>query len=329
MKWDDKPVLVTGAGGFIGSHLVETLAKQGASVRAWVRYTSRAEMGLLKFLPAEILSKIEIFSGDLLEPQTAFEAVEGCGLVFHLGALISIPYSYLHPREVAATNFLGTLNILMACKNTRIERLIHTSTSEVYGTARQVPIREDHPLQAQSPYAASKIGADKLVESFYRAFNLPVITVRPFNTYGPRQSARAVIPAIITQALVNKTVFLGNLETTRDFTFVSDTVAGFIGAAKTGGIEGRVLNLGSGQEIRIADLAELIIQKIDPSIKLAVDPNRLRPAGSEVYRLISDNSLARRLLGWQPKIPLNDGIALTIDWIKNHLNLYRAGQYEV
>lgn len=249
-------------------------------------------------------------------------------MVFHLGALISIPYSYVHPDEVVHTNLLGTLNILMAARKTGIEKVIHTSTSEVYGTARYAPINEEHPLQAQSPYAASKIGADKLAESFYRSFELPVVIVRPFNTYGPRQSARAVIPTIITQALVNKKVFLGNLQTSRDFTFVSDTVEGFIKAAETDGIIGMTFNLGSGQEIRIADLAGLIIQKIDPSVELVTEPQRLRPPNSEVYRLISDHSLASKVLGWQPVISLSEGIEATIAWIKAHLSLYQVGKYE-
>ncbi|GAP11694.1 nucleoside-diphosphate-sugar epimerase [Bellilinea caldifistulae] len=329
MNWADQTVLVTGAGGFIGSHLVETLVGRGATVRAWVRYNSRGDPGLLKLLSGETLSKVEIFSGDLLNPHTALNAVEGCQIIFHLGALISIPYSYAHPDEVIQTNLLGTLNILMACRKSGIEKLIHTSSSEVYGTARYAPINEEHPLQAQSPYAASKIGADKLVESFYRAYGLRVVTVRPFNTYGPRQSARAVIPAIITQALVNKKIHLGNVETSRDFTFITDTVAGFIRAAETSGIEGMVINLGSGREIRIGDLVQLIIQKIDPSVVVAVDPERLRPLKSEVFRLISDNSLAGKVLGWQPTVSLDEGISITIDWIKHHLYLYHIGRYEV
>ncbi|MFZ6019266.1 MAG: GDP-mannose 4,6-dehydratase, partial [Chloroflexota bacterium] len=310
------------------SHLVEALVVRGAAVRAWVRYNSRGDPGLIKFLSSETLSKIEIFSGDLLNPHTALKAVDGCRIIFHLGALISIPYSYLNPAEVVQTNLLGTLNILMAGRKSGIERIIHTSTSEVYGTARYVPINEEHPLQAQSPYAASKIGADKLAESFYRAFDLPVVIVRPFNTYGPRQSARAVIPTIITQALVNKKIYLGNVDTSRDFTFVADTVAGFMRAAETSGIEGMVLNLGTGQEIRIANLAQLIIQKIDPSVKLVIDPDRLRPQKSEVYRLIADNSLAGSVLDWQPMVTLDKGIDITIDWIKDHLSLYQVGRYE-
>ncbi|PIV25745.1 MAG: NAD-dependent dehydratase, partial [Anaerolineae bacterium CG03_land_8_20_14_0_80_58_20] len=233
MDWKNQTVLVTGAGGFIGSQLVESLLAEGARVRAFVRYNSRGDPGLLRLLPPELAGRLEVISGDLRDQRAIYEAARDCGLVFHLGALISIPYSYRHPYEVAEVNFMGTLNLLMACRELGIPRLIHTSTSEVYGTARRAPIDEEHPLQGQSPYSASKIGADKLAESFYCAYNLPVVTVRPFNTFGPRQSARAVIPTIITQALVGRTIQLGNLDTTRDFTFVSDTVAGFMAAAAT------------------------------------------------------------------------------------------------
>jgi nucleoside-diphosphate-sugar epimerase len=251
MDWKKQTILVTGAGGFIGSQLVEALLAAGARVRAFVRYNSRGEPGMLRLLPAELADRLEIIPGDLRDQQAIFDAARGCELVFHLGALISIPYSYRHPYEVAEVNFMGTLNVLMACRELGLPRLVHTSTSEVYGTARRAPIDEEHPLQGQSPYSASKIGADKLAESFYCAYNLPVVTVRPFNTFGPRQSTRAVIPTIITQALVNNTIHLGNLDTTRDFTFVSDTVAGFMAAAATASVEGGVFNLGTGQEIRI------------------------------------------------------------------------------
>jgi dTDP-glucose 4,6-dehydratase len=244
--WADKKVLVTGAGGFIGSHLVERLAGEGASVRAFVRYNSRADAGLLKLAPSEILSRIELIGGDLRDSDAVRKAVEGCRIVFHLGALISIPYSYYHPVEVAETNLMGTLNVLLACRDLGVERLIHTSTSEVYGTAQRVPIDEAHPLQGQSPYSASKIGADKLAESFFCAFSVPVVTVRPFNTFGPRQSARAVIPTIITQVLARQSIRLGNLETTRDFTYVDDTVSGFLCAPAEGGHRRHDLQPGDG-----------------------------------------------------------------------------------
>jgi NAD dependent epimerase/dehydratase len=328
MDWKNQTVLVTGAGGFIGSQLVESLLVEGARVRAFVRYNSRGDPGLLRLLPVELSERLELISGDLRDQRTIYEAARGCGLVFHLGALISIPYSYRHPHEVAEVNFMGTLNVLMACRDLGIPRLIHTSTSEVYGTARHAPIDEDHPLQGQSPYSASKIGADKMAESFYCAYNLPVVTVRPFNTFGPRQSARAIIPTIITQALVHSTIHLGNLDTTRDFTYVSDTVHGFLCAASAAGVEGGVFNLGTGEEIRIGDVAERIAQKVGHPVEIIVDPERLRPEKSEVLRLISDNHLARETLGWSPQIGLDDGLDKTIIWIRTHMDLYQPGRYE-
>ena len=328
MNWKNQTILVTGAGGFIGSQLVETLLAEGAKVRAFVRYTSRNDAGFLRLVPPGLAARLEVIPGDLRDADAIHAAVRDCGLVFHLGALISIPYSYRHPAEVAEVNFMGTLNMLMACRDLGIPRLIHTSTSEVYGTARRAPIDEEHPLQGQSPYSASKIGADKLAESFYRSYNLPVVTVRPFNTFGPRQSARAVIPTIITQALTNNIVRLGNLEATRDFTFVSDTVAGFMAAAATVGVEGCVFNLGTGQEIRIGDVAEKIAAKVGKSVKVEVDTHRLRPEKSEVFRLISDNRLAREKLGWSPQVSLDEGLDRTIDWIRQHLDLFTPGRYE-
>jgi dTDP-glucose 4,6-dehydratase len=323
-----KQILVTGAGGFIGSTLVEQLVTDGAKVRAFVRYNSRADAGLLKQLPTEKLKEVEIIAGDLRDEDAIRKAVKGCQVVFHLGALISIPYSYYHPAEVASTNIMGTLNMLLACRDFGVERMVHTSTSEVYGTALQVPIDEHHPLQGQSPYSASKIGADKLAESFYCAYNLPVITIRPFNTFGPRQSARAVIPTIITQALTLEKIHLGNLETTRDFTYVSDTVAGFIQAARSEKGLGQVFNLGTGKEIRIGDLANLVIQKVGRPVQLEVESQRLRPSKSEVFRLLSNNSLARETIDWEPKVTFEQGLDLTIEWIKQHLDLYNIGKYE-
>ncbi len=338
MDWKNQTVLVTGAGGFIGSQLVEALLTEGARVRAFVRYNSRGDPGLLRFLPefsprpsgrgAGGEGKLEIIPGDLRDSRAIHEAARDCGLVFHLGALISIPYSYRHPHEVAEVNFMGTLNVLMACRDLGIPRLVHTSTSEVYGTARRAPIDEEHPLQGQSPYSASKIGADKLAESFYCTYNLPVVTVRPFNTFGPRQSARAVIPTIITQALVGKTIHLGNLETTRDFTYVSDTVRGFLSAASAPGSEGGVFNLGTGIEIRIGDVAERIAHKVGHPVEIVVDRERLRPEKSEVMRLISDNRLAREKLGWSPQVGLDEGLERTIDWIRAHMDHYQPGRYE-
>jgi dTDP-glucose 4,6-dehydratase len=326
--WSKKQVLVTGAGGFIGSHLVEMLAAEGASVRAFVRYNSRGDPGLLRLIPDKKLEKVEIIAGDLRDGQAIRDAVKGCQIVFHLGALISIPYSYHHPAQVAETNFMGTLNMLLACRDQGVERLIHTSTSEVYGTARQVPINEGHPLQGQSPYSASKIGADKLAESFYCTYSLPVVTVRPFNTFGPRQSARAIIPTIITQVLTQSTISLGSLETTRDFTYVDDTVIGFLKAAEANGVEGGVFNLGTGEEIHIGDLANMVIQMVGRAVTINKDPERLRPEKSEVLRLISDNRLAREKLGWKPKVSFCQGLEQTIDWIRNNINLYQPDRYQ-
>ena len=326
--WNNKQVLVTGAGGFIGSHLVEALLAAGAKVRAFVRYTSRKDPGLLRQLSGEDFARLELIAGDLRDEHAVRHAVKGCQTVFHLGALISIPYSYVHPVEVAQTNVMGTLNVLSACREGGVQRLVHTSTSEVYGTARIVPIPEAHPLQGQSPYSASKIGADKLAESFHYAYNLPVVTVRPFNTYGPRQSARAVIPAIITQALALDRIRLGNLSTTRDFTFVADTVRGFLLAGEAPGAEGGVFNLGTGTEISVGDLARRIIRMVDRPVEIEADSERMRPEGSEVMRLLSDNSLAALRLGWQPQLSLDDGLAQTIDWIRGHLEMYKVGEYE-
>ena len=329
MDWKNKTVLVTGAGGFIGSQLVEALLSEGARVRAFVHYNSRADPGLLRLLPAELSERLEVISGDLRDMQTIYAAVRDCELVYHLGALISIPYSYRHPAEVAAVNFMGTLNLLMACRDLGTARLVHTSTSEVYGSARRVPIDEEHPLQGQSPYSASKIGADKLAESFYCSYNLPVVTVRPFNTFGPRQSARAVIPTIITQALSGKTIHLGNLATTRDFTYVQDTVRGFLLAGSVAGVEGGVFNLGTGSEIRIGDLAGRVALKVGHQVEIVVEPQRLRPGKSEVLRLISDNRLAGDKLGWEPQVSLDEGLDKTIAWMRLHMDLYRPGQYEL
>ena len=326
--WNGRKVLVTGAGGFIGSHLVSALVGAGAAVRAFVRYNSRGDPGMLLALDPEITQQIEVIAGDLRDEDALRAVVKDCGYVFHLGALISIPYSYKHPAEVASTNMMGTLNMLLACRDLGVERLVHTSTSEVYGTARVAPISESHPLQGQSPYSASKIGADKLVESFYCAYDLPVITVRPFNTYGPGQSGRAVIPTIITQALTGDTIQLGNLETTRDFTYVDDTVAGFMRAAESDSGLGEVFNLGTGEEIAIGDLARMILSMTGQQAVIETKTQRLRPRKSEVMRLISDNTRAREVLGWTPQVSLKDGLTRTIEWVSGHLDHYRIGQYE-
>jgi NAD dependent epimerase/dehydratase len=324
--WVGRNVLVTGGGGFIPSHLVEYLLEAGARVRAFVRYNSRGQAGYLN----EIKDRhhLEIIAGDLRDFDAVDKAVEGMQIVYHLGALISIPYSYFHPIEVVETNVNGTLNVLMACEKHKVERLIHSSSSEVYGTAITVPISESHPLQGQSPYSASKISADKLVESFFCAYSLPVVTIRPFNTYGPRQSARAVIPTIISQALTRKIIQLGNLNTLRDFTYVDDTVNGFTLAAQADGIFGTVINLGTGKDIAIGELAKLIIQLMGRDVKLERDEKRMRPDKSEVLRLISDNSLARFKIGWSPKVSLEQGLHKTILWIEQHIDQFNPDHYE-
>jgi dTDP-glucose 4,6-dehydratase len=327
--WQNKTVLVTGAGGFIGSHLVERLVAEGANVRAFVRYNSRADWGLLNLLSDVARAGMQIIAGDFRDLPAVTSAARGAEVIFHLGALIAIPYSYVHPAEVVETNVIGTLNVLLAAREARAGRLIHTSTSEVYGTAQRVPIDEAHPLQGQSPYSASKIGADKLAESFYRSFDLPVVTVRPFNTYGPRQSARAVIPTIITQALTGGVIKLGNLDAKRDLTYVSDTVAGFLRAAQAAGVEGETFNLGAGFEISVGELAHKIIAIAGRPLEIEIDPARLRPEKSEVMRLLSDNSLARERLGWSPEVDFDEGLRRTVGWVREHLHLYQPGEYQV
>ena len=326
MNLKNQTVLVTGGGGFIGSRLCERLVQSGATVRAFVRYTSRAEIGLLRFLEPDILKKVEIIRGDLRDFSAVEQASRGVDIVFHLGALISIPYSYVHPVETVQTNVLGTLNILEACRKSGA-KLVHTSTSEVYGTALRVPIDEDHPLQGQSPYSASKIGADKLVESYFRSFGLPTVTVRPFNTYGPGQSTRAVIPTIVTQALAGGVVRLGNLDAIRDFTYLDDTVEGFLLTAQADTWNGETYNLGSGEEISIGAIAALIFRLMGKQAEIQLEKNRLRPEKSEVLRLISDNRKAKLELGWQPTVGMEEGLQRTIRWIGEHLDLYQPEEY--
>ncbi len=328
MDIKDSAVLVTGAGGFIGSHLTEQLVRRGAKVRCFVRYNSRNDPGLLRMLPYEIQESVEIVMGDLRDPDGVRQAVDDMEIVFHLGAIIPIPYSYVHPREVMATNIGGTLNVLLAAREVGVRRVIHTSTSEVYGTAEYVPIDEKHPLNAQSPYSASKIAADKLAESFHLSYDLPVVTIRPFNTYGPRQSDRAVIPTIITQALTQDQVLLGAMHPRRDLTYVADTVSGFIAAATVeNNVEGQTINLGYGEDMSISDLAQRIVQLTARDIEIVFDASRIRPPRSEVQQLLADNSQASQLLGWQPQVDLDQGLRTTIEWISNRLSLYSPGQY--
>jgi dTDP-glucose 4,6-dehydratase len=308
---------------------VEQLVAEGAQVRAFVRYTSRGEMGALSFLPPAVFSRLEVVCGDLRDAETMRGAVRDVDTIFHLGALIAIPYSYAHPREVVETNIMGTLNVLSAARESGARRVVHTSTSEVYGTARYIPIDENHPLQGQSPYSASKIGADKLAESFYRSYDLPVVTVRPFNTYGPRQSARAIIPTIISQVLTRAEVHLGSLEPSRDFTFVADTAQGFLLAAAAEGVLGQEINLGSDQTITIGDLAQKIFDLVGKSPRIIMDAVRVRPGKSEVMKLWGSHQKAREVLGWQPQVPLEDGLRRTIAWIADHLETFQPDQYTV
>lgn len=329
MNWTDSSVLVTGAGGFIGSQLVERLITDGARVRAYVRYNSRSNPGLLKYLPADMFGRLEIIDGDLRDADAVRSAVSNSDTVFHLGALVGIPYSYLHPREVIETNILGTLNVLMAGLAHKVRRIVITSSSEVYGSAQYVPMDEKHPLRGQSPYSASKIAADKLGESFHRSFDLPVVTLRPFNAYGPRQSARAIIPTIITQALGSSSVSLGDLKPLRDFTYVTDVVDGFIRAAEAPAAVGQEINLGVGKSIAIGDLAQLIFRLVGKSPNLIEEQQRQRPVGSEVSELRSDNRKARALLEWEPHVALEDGLRRTIAWVAGNLDLYQADRYNV
>ncbi|MBR0641456.1 GDP-mannose 4,6-dehydratase [Plastoroseomonas hellenica] len=324
-----KRVLVTGAGGFIGSHVVERLAREGALVTAMVRYNAGSSIGNLAFVPKEVLAEVNIIAGNIEDGDFVHRAVEGQHIVLHLAALIAIPYSYLAPRSYVRTNIEGTLNVLEAARRLGTSRVVHTSTSEVYGTAVRVPIDEDHPLQAQSPYSATKMSADKIADSYYRSFDTPIVVLRPFNTFGPRQSARAFIPTIISQALSRDAIHLGSLTPERDMTYVADTVDGFLRAAVAPGLEGETINLGTGQTFSIGDFANRILQLMGVGKRIVHDPHRERPAKSEVLRLISDNAKAERLLGWRPGTALDDGLRATIDFVSVNRHLYAADVYSV
>jgi NAD dependent epimerase/dehydratase len=309
-------VLVTGAAGFIGSHLVEALVAEGAEVRAFVHYNGRDDRGNLDELPAAVLDSVDVVAGEIQDPFSVGRAVSGCEIVFHLAALIGIPYSYLAPKSYVDTNVLGTLNVLEAALRTGVERVVHTSTSEAYGTAQYTPIDERHPLQGQSPYSASKIGADKIAESYFRSMGLPVATLRPFNTFGPRQSLRAVIPTIIAQALSSSEVKLGSLEPVRDFTYVTDTARAFIAVATSPSTTGETLNSGTGRGVTIAELARMIVERVGGEAEIVQDAQRVRPKLSEVFELVCDSSRLRGLTGWAPTVDLNEGLEHTISWMR-------------
>lgn len=325
-----KKVLVTGADGFIGSHLTETLLEEGYEVKAFTFYNSFNNWGWLDTLPKEKLEQIEVFCGDIRDPNGVYEAMKGIDQVFHLAALIAIPFSYHSPDSYVDTNIKGTLNVLQAARKLETEKIMVTSTSEVYGTAQYVPIDEKHPYQGQSPYSATKIGADRLAESFYRSFDIPVAIVRPFNTYGPRQSARAVIPTIITQLLSGKQeIKLGSLTPTRDFNYVKDTARGFIEIAKSDKTIGQEINIATQQEISIRQLAEEIIGQINPNARIVCDEVRLRPEKSEVNRLLGSNEKIMQLTGWRPQYTFSQGIEETISWIRDNLDKYKTDIYNM
>jgi NAD dependent epimerase/dehydratase len=323
----NKKVVVTGAAGFIGSHLVGSLVNAGANVTAIVRYNSASLIGNLSFLDKDALGAIRIAAGNIEDSDFMFRVLEGHDIVMHLAALIAIPYSYEAPRSYVRTNVEGSLNVFEAARRFAVGRVVHTSTSEVYGTAMRVPIDETHPLQGQSPYSASKIAADKLAESYYCSFGAPVVTLRPFNTFGPRQSARAFIPTIISQALARNDVRLGSLTPERDMTYVSDTVAGFMAAATTRDVEGMMINLGSGETFSIGWFASRILSLMGSTKPIVQEAQRMRPGKSEVMKLVSDNRLARRTLDWAPKMSLEKGLLNTIEFVKANPGLYRTDAY--
>ena len=327
MSWSGRRVLVTGGEGFIGSHLVERLVREGAEVRTLVQYNAFGRFG---WLDPAVHGDVRVIPGDVRDAGRVREAADGCEVVFHLAALIGIPYSYVAPESYVQVNVEGTSNVALACRTTGVAKLVHTSTSETYGSARRVPIDEDHPLQPQSPYSASKIGGDMMALSYWHAFELPVAVVRPFNTYGPRQSTRAVIPTILTQLHGGASeIRLGTTAPTRDFNYVEDTVSGFLAVADCDRAVGSVVNIGSGREISIGDLVQLLIRTTGSSAEAVVDPDRVRPAGSEVDRLLCDNSRAREWAGWTPQVSLEEGLRRTSDWVKENLHLLDTEGYAI
>ena len=322
-------MLVTGAGGFIGSHLVELLVRRGASVRGFVRYTSRGDRGWLDRIDPAAREEVDVFAGDLVNPEAVAGALTGCDAVLHLGALIPIPYSYRHPREFAAANVTGTLNVLEAARGLEVERVVQVSSSEVYGSAQSIPMPEEHPLHPQSPYAATKVGADQLALSYARSFGLPVVLARPFNTFGPRQSTRAVIPTIVTQALTRDRIELGAVEPTRDFLYVTDTAEGLVRCAEAYGVDGEVFNLGTGQEHSIQHVVDLVLEATGKELPVELGEERLRPSDSEVDRLCAAVDKARERLGWEAQVSFEDGLRRTIEWIAQSLDAYRPDVYGV
>lgn len=327
--WSGVPVAVTGAGGFIGSHLTESLVRAGAEVRALASYRAEGDVGALRFLSGEVRDALEVQRGDVRDPEAMERLAAGREVVFHLAALVAIPYSYAHPRHVVDVNVGGTVTLALAARDAGVRRFVQTSTSEVYGSAQQVPITEDHPLSAQSPYAASKVAADQLVLSFARSYDLPATVVRPFNTYGPRQSMRAVLPTIVVQALAGGPVRLGSLTPRRDMTFVADTVAGFMAAAAAPATAGETVQLGTGADHSVADMVAAVGRALGRELVVEEDPQRIRPAASEVTRLISSPERMRRLTGWAPRVSLDEGIAALVAWVREHGAERSAGEYAV
>ena len=328
MEWKSRRVLVTGAGGFIGSHLCDELVRLGATVTAMIHYSSRSDWGNLEFLEENRRSSLSVVAGNIEDSAFVGNVVPGHDVVFHLAALIGIPYSYVAPTAYVRTNVEGTVNVLEAARRAGVERFVHTSTSETYGTAQYTPMDEGHPLQGQSPYSASKIGADKIAESYFRSFGVPVATIRPFNAYGPRQSARAVIPTIISQALTRSTITLGSLDPVRDFTFVRDTVNGFLAVAAAKEAVGTIVNVGFGNGITIGKLAETILSLLGVSKPLDFSADRERPVASEVGVLVCDNTKARTLCGWEPQWSLERGLRETISFVESHPELYKPAFYQ-
>jgi len=327
MYWTEKRVLITGAGGFIGSHITERLVALGARVKAFVRYNSRNDWGALEFIPKDKLSQVQVIMGDLRDSDAIRRTGKDIDVLFHLGSLIAIPYSYENPRDAIETNIMGTLNILNSARGNSIKKVIHTSTSEVYGTAQYVPIDEKHPLHGQSPYSASKIGADMIAESFYRSYETPVTIVRPFNTFGPRQSARAVIPTIISQALIREQIYVGSLHPTRDYTYIDDIVEAFIKVAESPSLIGEVINIGSNFEMSIGDVTKRVLEILGKTKEIIVDPYRIRPLMSEVERLWCDNTKAKESLGWVPITSFDEGLKKTMEWVSDNINIYKPELY--